>query len=311
VPERPLLVLPPPEPSDPPKGHGGATQLKLPGRPRQIQRFGPRFTRLKEVLRSPGGEISLREDPGSIAPERAIVLEVAGGIGDFYKAVQKIDGLEYLADEETSFAADEDFIPLDAKGRERPERPAGGRLYLAMPDVGALNQFVSLWERYERGQAIGYGFTPWRDLFDRLKTFRPWGPQDRIPDETIAFWQEQIREEPDGPVRTEVELWFHDAPARRARAYERFRSIVNQAGGQVVHHSVIEEIGYEGAVIDLPPSEIQPLIERRAIRLAIADEIMFLRPQSTASFPVEIESVVDESGAGLVPAQDLPYRRAF
>ena len=304
--ERPLLILPPPEPSARPKAYGRASQFQLPGRARQTERFNPQFTRLRELLREPRGDVSLRADPSSIAPERAIVLEVAGGISDFYKAVQNIVGLEYLADEEIVFAADEDFAPLDAKGRERPERPVGGRLYLAMPDIGALNQLLSLWERYERGEPLGRGFTPWRNLFDRLKGFRPWGPQDRIPDETIMFWQERIGEAPAQPVRTEVELWFHEAPARRISAYEEFHSLVERAGGQIVDHSVIEEIGYEGALIDLPPSEIELLIARRAIRLAIADEIMFFRPQSTVSFPVEIEGVDEEATGAVIAPEEQP-----
>ncbi len=94
MPEYPLLVLPRAEPSEKPAGPRRGRQLPplTPGR--QAQRVGPRFDRLRQALSSPQGAMSLRNDAASIAPERAVVFEVVGSIGDFYAAVQRIDGLE-------------------------------------------------------------------------------------------------------------------------------------------------------------------------------------------------------------------------
>ena len=81
---------------------------------------------------------------------------------------------------------------------------------------------------------------------------------------------------------------------------------VAAAGGSVVHHAVIEDIRYEAAPIDLPRSEVERLVAREPIRLAICDDIMFLRPQSSLDIPERDDET--ESGAALAvePPDDRP-----
>ena len=69
---------------------------------------------------------------------------------------------------------------------------------------------------------------------------------------------------------------------------------ISSAGGNVVDHAVIEDIGYEAALIDLPSSEIERLIAREEIHLAVCDDVMFLRPQSS----VDVPELADETEAG-------------
>ena len=52
--------------------------------------------------------------------------------------------------------------------------------------------------------------------------------------------------------------------------------------GAIVDHRIVEEIGYDAALIDLPAVEIARLVEREEIHLVVCDDIMFLRPQSSA-----------------------------
>ena len=68
------------------------------------------------------------------------------------------------------FDADLDFAVRDTRsgrdGEDRVDKPVGGRLYVAMPDTGALRQLVSLWERYQAGQRTRpSGFGPWFEVF--------------------------------------------------------------------------------------------------------------------------------------------------
>ena len=256
---------------------------------RQGQRLGPKFDRLRTVLDSDESGLSLRDDPSGIAPERALVFEVAGSIADFYQLVRRIPGLEFLAEEETAFDPDEDFFEVDTrKGREgqrRMDRPIGGRLYLAMPDVGALRQLISLWDRWQRERDLPRGHTAWRDIFEYLRELRPWGTADRITDEAIEFWREDLETDPTGLLRIEVEFWFYESAHRRATAYRRVARAVADAGGSIVHHAVIEDIRYEAALIDLLASEIERLVAREEVHLALCDEVMFLRPQSSLGLP--------------------------
>jgi Subtilase family len=146
-----------------------------------------------------------------------------------------------------------------------------------------------------------------RNLFKQLRTLRPWGPEDRIPPETIAFWEEEAQRNPGRPVRTEVELWYHDDQTRRRQASNSLQNIVREAGGSVVHEAIVGDIAYHGMLVDLPAGEIQNLIaHRRLVRLAIADEIMFLRPQSMLSDPLELDPSEAATPGESTPAAGAP-----
>ena len=305
----PLLPLPPSEPGEPPKPQrhpqGG---FKLSPQ-RQGQRLGSRFERLRTVLASDESGLALRADPSGIAPERALVFEVAGSIGDFHRLVGKIQGLEFLADEEGEFEPDEDFFEVDTrrgrKGLPRADKPVGGRLYLAMPDVRALRELIGLWNTWRSGEELPRGHTPWRDIFASLRDIRPWGPADRIADETIEFWRDDLGAESSEPVRIETELWFYERAKRRAAARRRVEEAVAAAGGRIVDHAVIEEIRYQAALIVLPGSEVERLVAREEIHLAICDDIMFLRPQSS----LDVRERDDETESGAALTADPPDER--
>jgi hypothetical protein len=310
--EYPLLPIPAPRLDERPRGGGGGgDNLRLPTVERQARRIGPTFQRLRDAFTEERRAISLRNDPASIAPERAIVFEIAGSIGDFYAAVRQIAGLEYLGDEELDLDADDDFAVMDTRrgreGERRDDRAVGGRLYLAMPDTQALRELLRLWDLYQAGRPPERGFTSWFNLFQRLHTLRAWGPVDRIPEETINYWEEALeRAEPDAMIRTEVELWSFASPRRRREAAMRFEAAVGAAGGDIVDRSSIPEISYEGVLVDLPVAEVRRLIRRDEVRLAICDEVMFLRPQSTAEFPTSVEAVEAGGSAEAAPAIALP-----
>ena len=295
--EFPLLPIPAPRPDDRPKGRRrGQSNLQLPSAGRQARRIGPAFQRLRDAFAEPQPALSLRNDPASIAPERAVVFEIAGSIGDFYAAVQQIPGLEYLGDEELEFDADGDFAVLDTRrgraGQRRDDRAIGGRLYLAMPDLRALRELLRLWDFYRAGRPPDRGFSPWFNLFTQLRALRAWGSVDRIPEDTIAYWEAALESaDADALIRTEVELWSFANARRQREANQRFEAAVAEVGGIIVDRASIPEIGYEGVLIDLPAHEVRRLSHREEVRLAVCDEVMFLRPQSTAEFPTDVEPV--------------------
>src|SRR5262245_33941213 len=104
----------------------------MPGAHRQRRRLEDQYQRLSRALRAPGGLMALRDDPSSIAPHRAIVFEIAGSIGTFYKAARRIPGLEFIAEEDLEFEADDDFSMLDDEQLPDADTLVSGRLYLAM-----------------------------------------------------------------------------------------------------------------------------------------------------------------------------------
>jgi hypothetical protein len=306
MPELPLLPLPRPSTVTPPKGTGRGTKIRIPPKGRQTNRFGPVFDRLQSVLARANGELELRDDPSALAPERVIVFEIAGTVSDFVKAMSRIPGLEFMAEYETDFAADEDFAVQDdqhgAERQDRRDKRVPGRFYLALPDLQALRELLSLWDRWKNEQQLGRGYAPFKHLFAQLHDLRPWGPQDRIPQETVAFWREERERHPDRAIRTEIELWYRSSDTRRGQSSAAMRALVTQAGGQVVHEAVIPEIAYHGMLADVPFQEVENLSDQRTVRLALADEVMFFRPQSLLTDPQDIEAAPDSSPS-LQPVQ--------
>jgi hypothetical protein len=279
VPERPLLRLPDPEPFTTRPGPRGGADIAKPTRNRQQERIQPRFERLMNIAERPEQLLTLRDDPASIAPERAIVFETAGSLKDFYQQAKDL-GLEYLGDFEDDFAPSDDFYD-----RKDARKQVSGRIYLAMPDVQALRELLSLWKRFTEGRNMPTGKKAWRELFSQLVDVRPWGHGDRVPPETIAYWRSKLQSSPAAPVRFEVELWYYEQEDRRARAYQRLEQEIQALNGQIIHHSVIPDIRYDAALVDIPPARIQAILDNPDITLARVDEVMFLRPQSVAQCP--------------------------
>jgi hypothetical protein len=236
-----------------------------------------------DAVERPVDLLALRDDPASIAPERAIVFEVAGSLEDFYKQAAAL-GLEYLGEFESDLPPNTDFYD-----RKDHDKSVSGRIYLAMPDVRALQELLSLWRRFQQGRRMPNGRPGWTDLFSRLVDVRPWGHQDRVPPETMTYWREELARHPDMPVRFEVELWYYDRDERRATAFRHLEQEIQRINGRVVHHSIIPEIRYDAVLADVPPAQIQALLDHPDVTLARVDDVMFLRPQSVARAPAREE----------------------
>ena len=307
--EFPLLPIPTPVPDQRPPGPRVVSDLNLPTRARQGERLQPVFQRLRNVFDEQHDPVTLREDPAGIAPERALVLEVAGSIDDFQDTARRLPGLEYLGDEEAEFEPDTDFAVRDTrKGREgqvRDDKRVAGRLYLAMPDTRALAELVRLWDRHQAGERPARGFRPWFDLFDRLRQLRAWGPLDRVPESTIEWLADELEARTD-PVRVEIELWSYRSAERRRQSSVRFERAVGAVGGEFLHQASIPEIAYEAALVNLPAAEVLRLRQRDQSPLTVCDDVMIVRPQSTAQFPTTVDTLGAGGTVEPAPTADAP-----
>lgn len=298
--ERPLLILPAPESITPPRGGGGAGAIRKPSRDNQVGRFAPVFQRLRTALDGgTSGAMELRDDPSSLAPDRVIVFEIAGTVGDFVKAAARVPGLELMAEYETEEPADELFAIEDTRkgraGEIRADKAVPGRFYLAMPTAAAFAELLSLWDRWSRGERLGRGYTPFEHVFSQLRALRPWGSEDRILDETVRYWKEEVARDPERAARIEAELWYHVDEVKRRKASQELAQHVTEADGRIVHETVIGEIAYHGALIEIPARSVEALAARQEVHLALADEVMFLRPQSLLLNELDADDVDEPS----------------
>lgn len=238
----------------------------------QLAKFGPKFNRLKEVLDRDASGLELRSNPDSLAPERLIVFEVKGAISSFARAIGKVPGLELIDEEE--LPADDDAAPT---------------LYMMVPDASALKSIVSMWRRWQGGQVIGEGLTPWRDAFALLRDIRPWGASDRIGPSDRQFLEDELEEAgADDMLYLEVELVFRKNVSDGLAELDALAAAVASADGAIVSVSRIAEIAYHAVLIRLPVNQIRNLLDLGGI--AMIDAVMHIRPQSVAT-RISVEDV--------------------
>ena len=295
--ERPFLAMPRPERRAPPTGQRPRENVPPADAGRQAERLGPKFERLEQVLGDPDALAELRDDPSAIVPERALVFEVASQVAGFYRAVRGVPGMEFLGEDEGDAALDEDFYVQDKDGNPIDGKRVPRRFYFTIPDRTALDELVSLWGRFQRGEALGSGRTAWRDVFGHLADVRPWGPQDRLTAEAIQDWRERLELTPDRPIRLEAEFWYRDDTARRETAETRFTGKLRELGGRVLDRADIGDVRYHAALVEVPSDVIRDLLDHSHVGLVAFDDVMVLRPQSMVSGPVE-DDLDDASDAG-------------
>ncbi len=199
----PILIFPTYTTAARAKKGGGETAVHLPDATRQGARIGPQIQRLERAFDE--GRGALRTDVDGAEPEKVIVLETVGSISDFFNAVRRIPGMEWLAEIDEEVAADEDFYRPD-----RREAPVSGRLFLIMTNRAALDELLRLWAAYQTDPERPFprNFNKWRDLFRRLRTLRLWNSDDRLRDTgLLENWRFEI-ENGRQTVAFEAELWY-------------------------------------------------------------------------------------------------------
>lgn len=285
--EFPFLTIPAPAESEPKSGNPNPPKVFGPGFRRQSRRLEPTFSRLRDKLNSTHELKELKSDPASIAPERALVLEIAEGVQDFAREAARL-GFEYLGEFESELEPNDDF-----KNRHKPDRNFSEKIYVALPTLASLKELLSLWTSYQSGNKLPRGFSSWSKLFDLLVDIRPWGPKDRLPEdsrEILAFQLENAVEN----VRLELEVWHSDSEDIRNRFSVSVSSEIKELGGEVIDESVIPEIKYHGILVDFSVDVVRQLVTFDDVSLLNRDEIMYIRPQAM-SIAEEPEDESDES----------------
>lgn len=284
-PTKPLLRLTPQ--ADRQKAFGTGRNVPKPDSfpmGRQVKRIGPKFTRLADVLARGGSALELRADPTALAPERLLVFEVRGSIGAFANAVRRIPGLE-LIDEEELQADEADKQPV---------------AYLMVPDLVALCNIESLWQRWQAGQLVR-GETAWSDVFQRLRDLRPWGPSDRVQPYEANILAAEIEGLDDAdPIRLEIELVFRANEAVSAENAANVAAAIAARGGRIVSQVRIVDIAYHAILADLPVWAIQQIVQHIPEGVAGLEAVMHIHPQSVAT-GIDVDDPLEPDPGAITP----------
>ncbi len=286
---RPLLAFGPPigQPIPP-----GPPRFPRPPRgpspQRQGQRLTPQFTALQEALAARRAATSAATDEPN--PELVVVLDLAGTVDQFRRAVAGIEGLEFLIElAEDDAEPDEDFyIEKDgaAAATSVPES-----LYVVMSNARAVTELVRLFERWRTDPAAPFarGLAPLKNAFAQLRAIRRWGPIDRVRDTgLLEAWHEDVAVVGgQGFRRVEIELWFRADARRRAAAQARVEQLIADSRGTVINSAVIPSIDYHGILADLPLGQVEAVLARGpdAIQLLTSESIMFVAPAQPMGTP--------------------------
>lgn len=276
MPERPLLLFPTPQ-------LAGRTRRVMPqfGRvhkpdiTRQGQRLSPMFNQLQAAFKA--RKVEIQQNAAGTDPEQVLVIETIGSVEDFAKAVKRIQGFEWMGELEIdNIAPDQDFYD-----EEHPRKKLDGRLYLVMTNQQALDEMLSLWQRYLANPNMQFerGLTKFRDVFLKLKNIRRWDVQDRLLETgVLANWKEDLEYDGDRVIQFEAELWFRRSDDLRLISANQVTNLVQQEGGRILSQSVIEGIAYHGMLAELPAKAIQAIVENPTTELVKCENIMFFRP---------------------------------
>jgi len=206
------------------------------------------------------------------------MLEGVSEYLDLSKADEDEDEGDDEDDVDLQPATDDDFLD-EMLEVESTEDLTVGRLYIGMPTDATYKKLRSLWNQYKEGKRFPEKHGDWWELFDKLHDLRPWGAEDRITPELRRHLDLRAEGAPGQPVQVEVDLWYRgDAIARKA-AQDLLDGRVAKIGGEILDQADLETVRYHAALVRLPYDAAMALLEFEG-ELALADEIMSVRPQS-------------------------------
>jgi hypothetical protein len=300
MPDLPALPLQPPTATPRETGSGRRARIEGPGPAAQQRRLGPVLQRLTDAFNAQRLEVAA--DPDALEPDRVIVLEIAGEIDEFVRAVQRVPGLEYLAEEVEDKIDPDDFAAIDRQGR----RHAYARqLFLVASDARAWQELLRLWQLFQQGGDFPRGLAPFRHLFGRLRELRPWDDRDRLERTgALEAWERELLDLRDELIEFEIELWLRASQQRRTSVVADLRADLRAAGGELVTETVHEEIDYHGVLGRVPAHRLRNAVANHEVRWLRTGAVRFFHAVGQMGAPTAADDAEPERAGQ--PATQLP-----
>lgn len=268
----------------------------------QTQRIPTIFRELQRVIQS--RNIQTQVDVEGIDPEFVLVFEVAGSIDSFNSAAKKA-GMEWLCCEDDEGEPDDDFYVVDSNGNPT-DKLITQKLYLTMGNRQALDNMMSLWQRYceDDNHKLPRGFGAFTHLFAQVRNIRTWGKEDRFRDGVKRAWQEVLDYNPNF-VKFEVELWYRETEEKRQQSESKIIDIVKRAGGSVIRIVKYDMIRYHAIIVQLPADIIRTMLENNDTELLCEDQVMWFRATGqTVSTGIDSDLADDMQEVAQLPSRE-------
>ena len=172
-----------------------------------------------------------------------------------------------------SYQGDPDFY--DTK---KPDKEMEGRLYLTVPNQRAIQELLSVWEKYSTGKPLPAGYKEWSGLFDHLKDIRPWSAKDRLTPEAITYISTLLGSEA-RKINLELELLFYGDEKKDSSLVERLFQSLGSKSVEVLDSARIAEIRYNAVLVSISEADAKKLLSFESDLLNL-EEIIHVRPQA-------------------------------
>lgn len=288
----PILVFPKKEEVERTKRKMVIQKPHFPTAGKMVQRIEPKFTKLQEAL---DNRIHLQQGAEGLNPEEVLVLETAGRVEDFYKAVKRVEGLEWLIEEDFESEPDEDFYLTDEDGN-RLDKELPSRLYLVSTNKKALDWLERHYKEYSNNPDAKFerGYGKFKEVFAQLRDVRSWDYRDRL--DGSDFLDEWINGDVECDVKFQIELWFRNTEKRRTEAQQKVTDLVKKCGGRLISSCVIPEIKYHALLVEVSSSSMRSIIEDSEVKslISCSDVMYFKQLAQTMTLPMSDEEEIIE-----------------
>lgn len=266
--------------------NGSGGKIQTPGISYQANKLFPKLDSLSHEFSQ---YIELSNTPESMQPEKVLVIELAGDVQSFARALSKVAGFELLAHNLVAERfEDEHFYDLNKKKQKKPVKK---NAYLTMSNLAGLKKLRSMWGKYVETKQIEYGYSGLRDAFLQCIDIRFWDTKDRLESTRILDdWRERVeyaQHDMDELVSFEIELWFRSTEAFRLQAESHIKHALEKAGGFVSNTFVHQGARYHALLGKIHISQVQEVIDSggAALELMRCDEVMYFRPLGQSMTP--------------------------
>jgi hypothetical protein len=314
----PLLLFPEARTAPPPKGHGGSSAPYVPSTSRQAERLDPKFEQIRKQFAA--DYAILAKTLSGAEPEFVLVIETAGRIDKFQRAIENTNGLEWLAEWDEEIEPDEDFYETNKKG-EKKTKDLDGRLFLTMSRQKGLEELLSLWNKWKKGHQLPHGKGKWKEVFGQIKDIRRWGFHEQLRETGVLENWEQSLQDDLTPVKFQLELFYRESREKRNQNEADIRKLINQLEGELIGPFIdVEYINFHAVKVALPASSVRRIVDavksgQTDIALLLFPNIMFYRStgQALVSMSVETDAIPEApdmpvSGAPVVAILDgVPF----
>jgi hypothetical protein len=258
----PLLVFPQAKMIAPPKGNGFPPgKPHFPNHGRQVERIAAQLADVQQDFShykaSIGGAVA------GFEPETVLVIEIAGRVEDFKRAVDATDGLEWLGEWDIEdIEPDDDFYEANKKGGKTDKRLTG-RLFLSLGNEQGIKELLILWNQWEKGQKLPMNKTKWRDVFAQALKIRRWGIEETLRETgMVDRWRDLL--DPINPaqdIHCQIEMFYRRNPAKRNQNETIITELLLEMGGQTLSSFIdMPDIAFHAVKAKLPAAKVRHLL---------------------------------------------------